>query len=157
MAYEDRPNRIPWPPLLFAGAALLALVAHWNHPIPFPTTFAGSLLRVLGAAFIAAAIAVDLMAFTAFRRHRTTILPHRGAEHLITTGIFRWSRNPIYIGNVLLLTGVGLAAGIWTMVIAAPFALLATRQLAVLREEKHLARRFGAQWQDYSRKTRRWL
>ena len=43
------------------------------------------------------------------------------------------------------------------MVIAAPFALLATRQLAVLREEKHLARRFGAQWQDYSRKTRRWL
>lgn len=154
MDIESRPNRIPWPPLLFGGAAILALVVHWLVPLPFP---GGITLKVAGAVLAVAAIAIDLLAFSAFRRHQTTILPHRGADHLITTGIYGWSRNPIYLGNLLLVAGCGLLFGIWPLLIAAPIALFATRKLAVEREEQHLAHRFGAAWQAYAKTTHRWF
>ena len=154
MDTEDRPNTIPWPPLLFGGAAAAALAVHGLVPLPFPD---GPMWQVPGALMAVAAITIDLLAFAAFRRHQTTILPHRGADHLITTGIYGWSRNPIYLGNLLLVAGAGLFFGIWWLVLAAPIALLLTRKLAVEREERHLARRFGQAWQDYARTTHRWL
>lgn len=154
MDTEDRPNSIPWPPLLFGGAAAVAVVIHWLAPLPFPD---GLLWQVLGVLMAVTAIAIDLLAFAAFRRHKTTILPHRGADHLITTGIYGWSRNPIYLGNLLLVAGAGLFFGIWWLVLAAPIALFLTRKLAVEREEHHLARRFGQAWHDYARTTHRWL
>ncbi|MFT3671709.1 methyltransferase family protein [Aestuariivirga sp.] len=154
METEDRPNTIPWPPLLFGGAAAMALAIHGLAPLPFPD---GRLWQVLGALMAAAAIAIDLLAFAAFRRHKTTILPHRGADHLITTGIYGWSRNPIYLGNLLLVAGAGLFFGIWWLVLAAPIALLLTWKLAVEREERHLAQRFGPSWHQYARTTSRWL
>ncbi len=157
MDYQSRPNVIPWPPLLFAGAAAIALLLHWSSPLEFPDPPQGTLLHGLGALLIVTALAIDALAFLAFRRHRTTILPHKGSDNLITTGIYGWSRNPIYLGNLLLVTGAGLFFGIWALVIAAPIALLATQKLAVEREERHLAARFGEQWQAYRRKTGRWF
>ena len=157
MDYQSRPNVIPWPPLLFAGAAAIALLLHWSSPLEFPDPPQGTLLHGLGALLIVTALAIDALAFLAFRRHRTTILPHKGADSLITTGIYGWSRNPIYLGNLLLVTGAGLLFGIWALVIAAPVALLATWKLAVQREERHLAARFGEQWQAYRQKTARWF
>lgn len=154
MNTESRPNTIPWPPLLFAGAAALALLTHWLLPLPFPE---GGGLKLVGAAMAATAILIDVLAFAAFHRHRTTILPHRGADNLITTGIYGWSRNPIYLGNLLLVAGLGLCFGIWALVIAAPVALFLTRKLAVDREEQHLAHRFGTAWQDYAKTTHRWF
>jgi protein-S-isoprenylcysteine O-methyltransferase Ste14 len=157
MDTAKRPNHIPWPPLLFGGAAVLSLALHRALPVPFPGPPVGTVLQGLGLVLVVAAIAIDLSAFITFRRHRTTILPHRGAEHLITTGIYAWSRNPIYLANLMLVAGAGLAFGIWLLVLAAPIALLATRKLAVEREERHLAHRFGAEWQDYASRTGRWF
>ncbi len=154
MDLETRPNSIPWPPLLFAGASAVALVLHGLAPVPFPE---GTTLRLLGAVMAVLAVVIDLLAFAAFRRHQTTILPHRGADHLITTGIYGWSRNPIYLGNLLLVAGLGLFFGIWALVVAAPVALLLTWKLAVEREEQHLASRFGAAWDSYARTTHRWF
>ncbi len=157
MDYQNRPNVVPWPPLLFAGAAAIALLLHQAAPMAYPDPPLGTALRVLGAGLVAAAITIDVLAVLAFRRHRTTILPNRGADSLITNGIYGWSRNPIYLGNLMLVAGAGLFFGIWALVIAAPVALVATQKLAVEREEHHLASRFGNDWQDYRRRTARWL
>lgn len=154
---EDRPNRIPWPPLIYGGLVLLALGLHWVLPLPWPEGVIRIVLAAVGLCLACAAVALDVTAALAFRRHRTTILPHRGASALITDGPFAKSRNPIYLANTLLVTGAGLIFGIGWLVIAAVAGAVLTQKLAIEREERHLAARFGQDWQDYAARTPRWL
>ena len=150
------PNRIPWPPLLVLGTAAAALVLSALVPPP------GGLLRLLplrltGAAIIAAGLGFDGAAMVTMARRRANILPHRAATALVTTGPFALSRNPIYLGNTLLVVGVGLAfAAPWFLAAALLQAWLVTR-LAITREEAHLAATFGADWTRYAARTPRWL
>ena len=154
---RDRPNRIPWPPLLYGGAALFALWLHYMAPLPWVEGPARVVLAAAGLCLICASVALEITTSLAFRRHRTTILPHRGATALITEGPFSKSRNPIYVGNTLLLAGAGLLFGIAWLVLAAPVAAFLTQKLAIEREERHLSARFGADWQAYAARTPRWL
>ena len=154
---EDRPNRIPWPPMIYGGLALLALALHWAVPLGWPEGIARMVLAAVGLCLACAAVAFDVTAALAFRRHRTTILPHRGATALITDGPFARSRNPIYVANTLLVAGVGLIFGIGWLVMAAVAGAVLTQKLAIEREERHLAARFGEAWQDYAARTPRWL
>ena len=154
---RDRPNRIPWPPLLYGSAALIALGLHYLVPLPWPGGTARIILAATGLCLVCAGVALEIATALAFRRHRTTILPHRGATALITGGPFSKSRNPIYVGNTLLLAGAGLLFGIAWLLLAAPVAAFLTQKLAIEREERHLAARFGADWQAYAARTPRWL
>lgn len=151
---EASPNSIPWPPLILAAsaAASLALDA-W-----FPAGLGGHpVVRAAGVALIACGLLLDVLAMMSMHRARTNILPHRPAGTLLTDGVFAWSRNPIYLGNALLLTGVGLAADVAWFLPAAAAAMTLTDRLAVRREEAHLAARFGPAYQTYAGSTRRWF
>ena len=152
-----RPNTIPWPPILFAAAALIALGLQALLPLPWPGGGWAAVLAMLGVFLMAAGIALDLATMLAFRRHQTTVLPHRGATRLITDGPFRFSRNPIYVGNTLLVAGAGLVFGVAWLIPAALAGAFATGRLAIAREEQHLALRFGAAWSAYAARTPRWL
>lgn len=154
---EDRPNRIPWPPLIYGGLAILAFALHWAAPLPWPGGVARMVLAAAGLCLACAGVALDITAALAFRRHRTTILPHRAASALITEGPFARSRNPIYVANTLLVAGAGLLLGIAWLVLAALLAAVLTHRLAILREERHLAARFGREWDAYAARTPRWL
>lgn len=154
---EDRPNRIPWPPLIYCGLAFLAFGLHWAAPLPWPTGVAGTVLAALGLCLIGAAIMLDAAAALAFRRHRTTMMPNRGAAALITDGPFAASRNPIYLANTLLVCGTGLVLGAGWLVLAGFLAAALTQRLAIIREERHLAARFGRDWTEYAARTPRWL
>ena len=114
-------------------------------------------LAAAGLWLVGAGVTLEIVTVLAFRRHRTTILPNRGATALITGGPFAMSRNPIYLGNTLLLTGVGLLTGIAWLLPAALGAAFMTQKLAIEREEAHLALRFGQAWADYAARTPRWL
>jgi len=154
---EDRPNRIPWPPLIYGGLALAGFGLHWIAPLPWPGGVFRIVLAAAGLCLACAAIALDVTAALAFRRHRTTILPHRGASSLVTEGPFAKSRNPIYLANTLLVSGVGLLLGIAWLLPAALAGAVLTQKLAIAREERHLAARFGPAWEDYKARTPRWL
>jgi protein-S-isoprenylcysteine O-methyltransferase Ste14 len=151
---NDRPNAIPWPPMIYLGAAIVGVLAQRLIPLPW---FGGELVKVLGAALAVAAIALDLATFAAFRKHKTTILPHRGATTLITTGPFAWSRNPIYLSNTALVFGAGLFFGNLWLVVMTFVAAVITQKLAIEREEKHLSAKFGAAWEGYAARVRRWV
>ena len=103
------------------------------------------------------AIALDVTAALAFRRHRTTILPHRGATALVTDGPFAKSRNPIYVANTLLVSGAGLLFGVGWLVLAGLAGAVLTQKLAIEREERHLAARFGGPGRTMRRGRPRWL
>lgn len=152
-SYREKPNRIPWPPLLLVTFTLIAIVA--NHFVPLPLEFGGT--RPLGIILIVAAIGVDLWAMKTLYEARTTVLPNRGSDHLVTRGPFGFSRNPIYAANMVLLVGMGcLSMNAWFLLLA-PLNGIMTHFLAVRREETHLLARFGYQFEAYCRKVRRWV
>lgn len=152
-AYRAKPNYVPWPPLLLVGLTLAAIAL--NLAAPLPLAFTG--IRTLGGLLIGLALAIDLWAMKTLHESHTTILPHRGSSHLVTHGPFRYSRNPIYIANILLMIGMGLfAKNAWFLPLALLDGLL-THYLAVRREENHLIARFGYQFETYCHKVRRWI
>ena len=125
--------------------------------LPAPDWLHATVPRVIGWALLLSGLGLDLAAMIVMTRHRANILPHRSATALVTTGPFAWSRNPIYLGNTIALCGAGLAFANPWFLLTALLAAFAVTRLAIQREEAHLARRFGAAWDAYRRRTGRWL
>lgn len=155
--FADRPNKVPWPPILFLAAVLAALALEAIWPMgPLPVAIRWG-LRIAGFVVAMAGLGLDLTAMLAMRRARTNILPHRAADRLLTGGVFAISRNPIYLGNTLLLIGVAMALPSLWMAAAALLAAALVDQLAIRREERHLAARFGPAYAVYARGVPRWI
>ena len=115
------------------------------------------LLPTLGAVCVVSGLVLIAAAAREFRRARTTIIPHQTPERLITGGIFAWTRNPIYLGDALILTGAILYwAALPALVLVPAFVLWIDRHF-IRAEEKRLRRAFGAQFDAYAQKVRRWL
>ncbi|QDZ02554.1 isoprenylcysteine carboxylmethyltransferase family protein [Nitratireductor mangrovi] len=154
---EARPNRFPWPPVIYVAAIALAIVLAWLVPLPWIGRPLSDLLFAVGIITLVGVVLIDLSAMRALSRARTTIMPHRASEHLVTGGPYAFTRNPIYLANTLLMIGVGLMSGIiWFLVLAVVAAFL-TQKAAIEREEKHLELRFGKKYRDYAKKVRRWI
>ena len=152
-AYRERPNFIPWPPLLVVGFTLTAIML--NRVVPMPVEFSGT--RTLGVLLIVIALGIDLWAMRTLHDAKTTILPNRGSSHLVAHGPFGYSRNPIYVANLVLLIGMGcFSMNAWFLLLA-PIDGIMTHFLAIRREESHLLARFGYQFEAYCRKVRRWI
>ena len=88
---------------------------------------------------------------------RTTVIPGRDATKMVTTGFFRISRNPIYLADAVLLTGLFLY---WGALVALPlvavFMQVLTRRF-IVPEEARLRQKFGADFNAYKNRTRRWI
>ncbi|MCX7341973.1 MAG: isoprenylcysteine carboxylmethyltransferase family protein [Hyphomicrobiales bacterium] len=153
--YGERPNTIPWPPILFFGALTGAALLSRFAPLAMPWT--GAAASAAGLALILAGFGLMLWAFATFRRARTTVLPHQRSDALITIGPFRRSRNPIYLAEAVILAGLALYnAAPWHALVIPPFMMAVTR-LGIMREEAHLLARFGEAWRAYAARVRRWL
>lgn len=153
---QERPSSVPWPPLLLGAAVIGAWLLSFAVPLPWPG-LDDTPARAVG---IGAGIAGGLLmvwAILTLIRHNTTVMPHKAAVHLVTSGPYAYLRNPIYLADVLLLLGLAeVTKNIWLVILAFVFALLVTK-LAILPEERHLEARFGEAWRAYAARTRRWL
>ncbi len=156
-AVETRPNTLPWPPIVYVAAVAAAIVLNWLVPLPWIPGPLGELLFAVGWLVVGGALAIDITAMRTMARAKTTIMPHRGSDHLVTSGPFSFTRNPIYLGNTMLMMGIGLIAGIVWFILLAPVAAFVTQKLAIEREERHLEMRFGKKYRDYAKKVRRWI
>ncbi len=154
---EQRPNTVPWPPIIFASAVAAALLLTIFAPVRVPG-FGGSVYgSFLGILVMISGLAFDISAGVTLRRHKTTIMPHQAADKLVTDGPYSISRNPIYLGNSLMLLGAGPAFSWPWFLPAAMAAILAVTRLAIVREEAHLAAKFGEDWTAYASRTPRWF
>ncbi len=153
----DRPSSFPWPPVLLAtaigvGIALDQLL--FRLPVPLAETGPA---HVIGMLLLLAGAVLVLWAALQFPAHRTSIRPDRGADALVAAGPFAFSRNPIYLGEVLALVGAGIAFNRGWLLLVAPLFAWAVTRLAIIPEEAYLMRRFGPTYQDYTARVRRWL
>jgi protein-S-isoprenylcysteine O-methyltransferase Ste14 len=152
----DRPGAIPWPPILILAAVIGAWLLGSAYPLPWPGT--GDIAaRIIGVGFGVAGAALIVWAAVTFGRHCTTFMPTQGAEALITDGPFRFRRNPIYLGEVLIILGLAeLTQNIWFVLTGFAFAASIT-VLQIIPEERHLEARFGQAYRDWAAQTRRWI
>ncbi|MDP4990957.1 MAG: isoprenylcysteine carboxylmethyltransferase family protein [Marivita lacus] len=143
------------PPVWLAATLVVAWLqkTHFAYGLSFGPVWAdlaGGLL--VGAGLVMAALAVYEM-----RRHRTTVMPHETPDALVTSGIFKRSRNPIYLADSLILTGLILY---WDAVLSLPLIPVFVWWIEkhfILAEEKRLRRNFRANYARYEKQTRRWL
>ena len=112
---------------------------------------------LLGGLLVGAGAILIALAVHEMRRYRTTVIPHREADRLVTSGIFSRMRNPIYLGDSLILAGLILY---WDAVLALPlvplFVWMIERRF-IIPEEDRLRRKFRADFARYSQQVRRWL
>ena len=145
--------RVP-PPIVFACIGALMGGAVWVLPV-----FAFSLPWPLAAVAAAAGIFVGAAGVLQFRRARTTLNPLKPGEAsaLVTGGVYRWTRNPMYLGMALVLLGWGLYLGNFgALVLVGAFVSYIDR-LQVEPEEHALQERFGDAFAAYRKRVRRWL
>jgi protein-S-isoprenylcysteine O-methyltransferase Ste14 len=150
------PNRVPWPPLIYLGAVVAAVALYVALPLSFPDGWK-ALLALIGVACLAAGVTLDIAAIRTLGASRTTVRPDRPARNLVTDGPYRLSRNPIYLGNTVALIGLALVFDVPWFLVTAPLAALAVQELAIRREERHLAELFPEAWEAYASRVRRWF
>jgi protein-S-isoprenylcysteine O-methyltransferase Ste14 len=146
-------HRVP-PPVVGACVGALMLGAAWLLPV-----FAFVVPWLLAAAVALAGIVASILGALEFRRARTTLNPLKPdeASALVTSGIFRWTRNPMYLGMALVLLGWGLYVGNFgALVLIGAFVSYIDR-FQIDPEERALQARFGATFADYRKRVRRWL
>ena len=153
----ERSNAIPWPPIVYVVAIAVAITAGFVYPLPWLPSPLSEIAFAAGVVVIAGAIAIEVTAMRALKRGNTTVLPTKRTDHLVSNGPYSFTRNPIYLGNTMLVLGAGLVFGLLWFLPAAFVAAFATSKLAIEREEKHLEHRFGRAYRDYSKKVRRWI
>jgi protein-S-isoprenylcysteine O-methyltransferase Ste14 len=142
------------PPFCLLMSLLLMLVIKWVVPtsatIPFPWNLLGFIPLGIG-------IIINIVADQQFKRARTTVKPERRSTALITNGLYKITRNPMYLGMVLILIGVATALGSWiSFMIPLAFAVLMNYRY-IQREENHLKFQFGRAWEGYQQNTPRWI
>lgn len=114
-------------------------------------------LRGLGTGLVVAGVTIILLASVQFRQHRTTIIPHQTASALLTSGLYAWSRNPIYLADAVILTGLCLRWGVLGGLLLVPVFVWILQKRFILPEEARLSDGFGAEFAAYRTRTRRWL
>ncbi len=142
------------PPLIALLYLLAGLALHFLAPGP---ALPGSPWRYLGAAPIASGFALMVWAVREFDKRKTTHKPEETPSALVATGPMRISRNPMYLGMVLILLGIGILAGSITALLPVPAFFLTVDFFFIRPEEEKLGRIFGEEYLLYRRRVRRWL
>ncbi len=142
------------PPLIFLFLMLAAFGAHYIWPIDID----GSLgLEYAGVAVAILGLGVVILASRSFKRVETNIEPWKPTTTIISTGIFAYSRNPIYVAFCLVTIGVGIFLNsIWVLFSVIPSAIL-VYYIAIKKEETYLEEKFGEEYLLYKSNVRRWL
>jgi protein-S-isoprenylcysteine O-methyltransferase Ste14 len=147
--------RIP-PPLVYLGAVIAGvLLQAFVAPLPIE-------LSIVSRIVVAAAAAVSSLAFMGFainlfRRTGQDPKPWVTTPEIISTGVYRVTRNPMYVGMALLQIAIGVGLANWWVIIAVPVALVLVYLTAIRHEEAYLERKFGRAYSDYKASVRRWL
>lgn len=143
------------PPLAWGLAVFAGLSLHWLVPLPFlPATVPAVWL---GTAVFVLALALVVWAIATMTRAGSNVPTNRPTTTIVESGPYRFTRNPIYLGMFLALTGLAIAFDtLWLLIMLVPFVIV-IRYGVVAREEAYLDRKFGDSYRVYHSRVRRWL
>lgn len=150
------PDVIVFPPLILVATILLAAALQWLIPCQILAAL-DARWRIAVGAVLLAGIFLPMIGTRSLIRSGTNVSPFEPATVLVTDGIFRWTRNPLYTGGMLAMLGLALLLKIdWLLILAIPSALL-LHYGVVRREEIYLAEKFGESYRRYEAAVPRYL
>ncbi len=148
--------RIP-PPVLYLFSVALGVLLHryalpWHVPGPD-----GSVRAAIAVTVVAVGVGVALAALGRFWRTGQNPEPWKPTPSIVSDGIYRFTRNPMYVGLAAVQIGAGIGVGNLWIVALTPLSLAAVYWLAVRPEEAYLEAKFGDQYLRYKNSVRRWI
>lgn len=168
MTNRDHPGVIAPPPLIYLGF----LLAGWGlaelgaRPEVVEAGFGWlaadfglelSIRRALALTLIVGGLLLDGMAAGLFRRRGTAVEPWKPSTALVIEGPYRFSRNPIYVGFAVTYVGLAVAMNSWVALLLLLPCLVVVDRFVIRREERYLSAKFGAGYEAYRGRVRRWL
>jgi protein-S-isoprenylcysteine O-methyltransferase Ste14 len=158
---SSRPRHpgVPFPPPFLFVAGFLAGLAleRWGWRTPVAADGLRDLLVVIGWLGVIAGLFFAGWGLLVFFRARTAIIPSHPASRLVTSGPYRFSRNPMYVGLSALYWGLALLFNVAWPLVLFPVVVIALLRLVIRGEERYLAQAFGDEYVLYGRRVRRWL
>ncbi len=151
---SDSPQVIAPPPLIYLSGLAVGITLDLLNPLPFTPD---NLALPLGAALIVISIILVVIAIRAFIRAKTNIDVRKPTTSIVSTGPYRFTRNPIYLSMTLFTIGIAIWMNtLWIFITLIP-VLLEIQFGVIAREEAYLTKKFGKEYLHYKSKMRRWL
>lgn len=155
-AYRVKPLKFPWTPIVYFAAVIVALVLDRVTPLEIGDDWHLP-MQALGVLGAGGGFWLVCWGYAKLIRCRTALLSSSPTSHLVTSGPYRFTRNPVYLGYTLIMIGAGLMTSNLWIVISAALTAIITHAWIIRSEEKHLLARFGFEFECYCRRTRAWL
>lgn len=151
---RDAPGVIALPPFIFLVFLGLGIIIHNLFPLHF---IHGPLRTIVGVIFLAYSVLVSSLAIIQMRRAGTNIDVRKPTTSIVTDGIYRFTRNPMYLSMVLLMIAISvLISNIWILILT-PVFIIVIQKGVIEREERYLEGKFGTEYALYKKRTRRWI
>ena len=154
MSTNDNPDVIAPPPIIFLGFLLLGYILNRFYPIPMLTR---ELSTIISAIFFAYAALTAGLAFYHMIKAGTNIDVRKPATTIVTTSVYSYTRNPMYLSMVILLVGFALLFNALWIALVIPFFVFVIQKGVIEREEKYLENKFGDEYLRYKHRVRRWI
>ncbi len=145
---------VPW---VYVLVYLVGVLLNLVLPIAIRSPEVLSVGRIVGLVVIALGVVVAFSARNLFRRSSTTTVPFETPASFVSSGPFRFSRNPMYLGLALVYLGVGCTQGLVWPLILLPVVVGYVDRVVIPVEERRLLQVFGDEYLKYCRRVRRWL
>lgn len=154
---QDHPAVLFFPPLGLLAVIVAAALLEWLLPLGLMPPPGTGWSTTVGVVLIALAVGLALWGVLSFRAAGTNVNPRQPSLQVVETGPYRFTRNPMYLGMVILILGLGFAASLDWALLLAPVFWAALHFGVVLREEAYLSGKFGEPYRAFLGRTRRWL
>lgn len=151
---DDKPGVVAPPPLIFLGGLMVGFLISWFYPFAMLSKVFG---YAAGASLLTAGLVIIFIVRSKMKKANTNIEPWKPTNAILSDGVFAYSRNPVYVGMILIYIGVVfLFNSLWVL---PPLflVLLAMHYGVILREERYLERKFGEEYLVYKQRVRRWI
>jgi len=153
---KDNPGIFIPPPLIYAAIFFLSILMQKIIPID-NSFFESQNATIAGIVLIAIALLFILPALIKFVRSKNTLVTIKSATSLQTKGIYSLTRNPMYMGLLILYSGIAMLEGNWWTFIFIPLIIIIVQSYVIRGEENYLQRAFGEEYNAYRKKVRRWI
>jgi len=146
-----------FPPPLLYGLIFIASIFIQKKIAIADALFQSQTIKIVGVIFLFMALFFLISSLRQFFKSKNTLILIKPASSLQTTGIYRISRNPMYVGLCIVYLGISCFLGNWWNIILLPLLILIVQEYVIKREEKYLVLEFGYEYEEYKRKVIRWL
>jgi protein-S-isoprenylcysteine O-methyltransferase Ste14 len=149
----EQPRKIVPPVYVVLSIIAMALLNYYAplaRLIPRPYSYGGGVLLAVG-------VTIAVFNATVFRRAGTPVIPFHQSTTLVTTGFYRYTRNPMYVGMVTGLTGIAILFGSLGAFLPIPVFIVIIQEWFIKGEERFLEEIFGDQYVQFKQRVRRWM